>query len=438
MLQLRKRSSVIASILVGLAGTSITVAQSSQYVQPGSVQGPRQDPRAQIADAIEEARWKLGAVRLDPWIGIDRLGYVSDSFVQGGGTETDDFVAVASAGVQGYLPVGDKTFVTFHALPQYVWWQDQDERRGLNQHLGGALLGFYNRLQIELDARISEELGIVTRELEQEIVQRQEILRADFAVNLYRSLTLVAGARATGFETVDESPFADNLFGRLDRDETVGRVGLQIRTGIALWTAGFEESTTDFLGGAAAGESISGGSWFAGAFVEGGSGWINLDLSNLDLEPDHVGSSAPPLSTTTGVVEAGWVWPGDGFTSTLYWRRGLNYSLSVENFYLLGDSTGMRLDYSPGVSIYGAFFETGTDEYRGSQPREDDRTSWGVTYSRPILRTATLIAGYSSTEVDTAPGFAFPDREIKRFQIGLSFTPFGTSRQRPSLKASGL
>ncbi len=428
---------LIAWLTVGSQLASISFAQSSPYSAPGSVQGIRDNPRELLDSAIDNSRWKFGRLRVDPWIGIDRLGYVSNTVGQlTDSGEDKDFLAVASAGFQGYLPVGSKAFLTLHARPEYNWWSGQDQRSGLNEVYGASLFGLYNRLQTEVSLGIREHLGVVTRELEQELVQREEAAKVDFSVNLYRHIDLVAGTSVTQFESVDRSVEVQSRFQDLDREETVSRFGLRINTDRVSFTAGIQDSEAQFsqLG---RDRSNSSTSLFVSSTLQGSRSWLSLDWVGLDIQPDQGAVAIAPISDNTGRVEVGMTSRSQKWNLAVYSRRGLVYALSNIHSHFIAQSTGTRLQLSSSRSTLSGYYETGTDRYQGLTPRNDDRTAYGIDYQLPLGDRSTFGAGYSHSEVDQGAGVEF-DRNVDRFRLGVTFTPFGAKASPPSIRASGI
>ena len=431
---------LLAVLALGAGAPSITSAQSTPYSAPGVIQGISENPRELLDQAIENARWKFGAVRVDPWIGVDRLGYVSNTVGQlTDSGEDDDYLAVASAGIQAYLPIGNKALVTAHIRPQYNWWQHQDERSGINEVMGASALGLYNRMQVEFSVDRNEQLGVVTRELEQELVYQTDTARFDAVINLFRRIDLVAGARIMQFESVDRSSAVQSRFAALDREETVSRLGLRFATGQANWALGVQQSEARF-DDANRNRDNSGTSLFVSGQIEASRSWLSLDIVNLDLEPEAGAHAIVPISETTGRIELGFRSRSDTLDTVLYLRQALNYTLTEDSNYLITTSSGIRLGLTTGRSNWSTYFETGSDDYKGGAQSSDDRTAYGFDYGFPLGDKASFSASFSHSEVEAsnASSLGIADRDIDRFSLGITFTPFGTTGRSPSINGSGL
>ena len=148
------------ALLTALSTTLPASAQFSQYTEPGGVLERGTSRKEQMEKAVENARWRLGPVRLSPWFTIRDAAYVSDVFAgsretaPGQEEEDSDFTITAGAGLQGFLPIGPKSYFTFDALPHYVYWQELDrEERVLR---GGLEARFRERLRVAVGVERSE------------------------------------------------------------------------------------------------------------------------------------------------------------------------------------------------------------------------------------------------------------------------------------------
>ena len=107
-------------------------AQYRQYTAPGALGERPEETREALERAVDEARWKLGPLRVEPVLGLSDLAYVDDGQpAVAGQDEGGDFTATATAGLRGYLPIGAHNTLALFAIPDYVWWKDQDELRRL-------------------------------------------------------------------------------------------------------------------------------------------------------------------------------------------------------------------------------------------------------------------------------------------------------------------
>ncbi len=222
-----RAASILHQILLLSVAALPAAAQFQQYTPPGQLSDHGPSQQVQLETALEEALWKAGAFRIQPWVGVKDAAYIDNVYA----TNTDavsDFTATVGAGLRFFVPIGGKTIFSVHALPEYVWWADLADRRRLNGRYGAGLFGYYNRLEVQLSGSRNDRSAIVTPEVEQRINSRTDTAFLGLDLNLVRSLHLVAQLSHTQYRDLEEGadrPLASYQLN--DRDEDVGRVGLK-------------------------------------------------------------------------------------------------------------------------------------------------------------------------------------------------------------------
>lgn len=411
-------------------------AQLSQYTAPGSLLQRSTTTREQMEQALDNARWRLGPFRLSPWFAIRDAAYVSDVFsgsVEGpdGTAEEDpDFTITVGAGLQGFVPFGSKTFLTFDALPQYVWWQEQEDRRRLNGYYGTGLFGLFNRLTAEATVRRAEEQGVVTPEFEQRIHTRQDRIAGLLEVEVTPALFLFASAAGLDYRTLEEDLGDDPRlppFQQLDRRERVLRGGVELRRGELRLAAGAERTETDFDSDEAGRDrSNSGTSPILEASFDSSRFQLEGGVAFRSLEPEP-GSELVPFDETTGQVRVT-LTPRWRLSYNLYGSRDLTYSIEEGYSHFLVDRLGFavssRLGKSSSVNL---FAETGAHEYQASEPgafpREDDFTAYGTAVQLQIRERLRISLGAVRSELDSnLPGL---DRSLTTFHTSVEISAFG-------------
>lgn len=417
------------AVLVGLAACLSLApparAQFAQYTAPGGPERPGEARQQRLEEALSEARWRLGPVRVEPWLGLRDVGWVDT------GTDTAEdsqsrFTATAGAGLRAYLPTGPKVIWAVHALPQYVWADDEGASR-LNGRYGAGFFGFFNRLTVEATATRSEELGIVTPEVLQRASSRVD--RADLSAEV-----LVAGSvalfattsRAQTESLVDEEQAgAVQALPLLDRTETVSRAGLRLRSrGGFVVGLGAEWSEADFdtptTGGPALDRSNSGTAPVLEISNPEGRLVLSLDLAYRSLEPDGESTFVPydgltgRLQLTTG---------GQGrLRPTLYASRNVIYALTPPFSYAESDRAGVALTLALGrrTSLV-TFAEVGRDDYAAADAelgRRDDQTAYGARLTLSLGRSASLQLGAGREEYDSSPPGL--ERSFTTVQVGIT------------------
>ncbi len=424
------------ALLSAISATTATIpasAQFSQYTEPGSLLERGTSRKEQMENAVENARWRLGPVRLSPWFSIRDAAYVSDVFagsqsVPGQEEEESDFTITAGAGLQGFLPLGPKGFFTFDALPNYVYWQRLEERRRLNGFYGASLLGFFNRLTLEATVRRAEEQGVLTPEFEQRVHSRQDRIEGLAEVELTPSLFLF-----TSGSSLETSALTADLgddprlppFQEIDREERMLRGGVELRYRDRLRVAvGAERSEVDFLE-PGHDRSNSGTSPLLEWGFTSPKLQVTGGLAFRSLEPEE-GSEFVPFDETTGQVQATWT-PRWRLSYSAYANRNLVYSLEEDVSHFNADRVGLAISAKLGKESFVSLFgETGVHDYSaGSEvlTREDDFTAYGTRISLSLRERVRFNVGVSRSEIDSPiPGLS---RSLTVVQSSIEISAFG-------------
>jgi hypothetical protein len=376
--------------------------------------------------AVEEAKWRLGRLRVDPWLSLRNLEYVDNAFGVTEGEKISDITVTVGAGFRAYLPTGGKLVWAAHALPEYVYWQDLSERRSVNGRYGVGAFGFFNHLTFEATANRDQELGFATSEVLQQIrfLHDRAALSADLKLSGQISVFASGAQIETRNLVQDDDPRLAPL-NQLDRDATILRAGLRYRLPGGLSVGiGSERSETEFVptGSPADDRSNEGDSPFVEILQQGGNSLLRVEVVKRTLEPSP-GSRFVPYDATTTNFEARFNLKGR-LVPWIYGGRSLIYSIDDRYSDFQDDRIGLSLDRSLGwrtqFRIYG---EKGRNDYRaltsGAPDRRDDTLSLGGVLTFKLRRSATLSLSAARTTIDSnLPGF---DRSITTFGGGLSF-----------------
>lgn len=422
------RSAVTTAVLaaaIHLVSPVEARGQFAEYTQPGTVSTDRETvERETLEMAIEEARWHLGPVRIEPWVGLRDLSW-NDDFESGeDGEETDgDVTASAGAGLRSYLPVGPDVVVSAHALPEYSWWADREELRRLNGRYGAGVFGFFNRLTLQATAQRKEQLAILSYEVPEQGNTRQDeiALAAEVELGFSTSIFTEVGTRRVRYQLEEEERLSGAPFRLLDRDEDRVRAGVRYRPrdrwsfGVGMeWTeAAFANEERDL--------SSSGEAPLVEVRYDGPRFAASAHAERRRLEPLDASSAFPESETTTAGLQL--VLKGNRISPSIYARRTL--ALAVTPGYadivqdVTGLSTSIRLGHRTELRVFG---ETGTLDYRpitAEVPdREDELTSYGGEIGLRLGRSLTFTVGGYRADLDSdLPGF---DRSITRFGTGVT------------------
>lgn len=378
-------------------------------------------------------------MRLSPWLGLSSLEYVDNAFglPDAAGEKTADVTATAGAGLRAYLPAGRRVVWAAHALPEYTWWRELEDRRGVNGRYGLGAFGFFNRLTLEATAARDQGQRVATPEIPQAVRQRTD--RAGLAVELTvsnRVSVFAAGERLElRHQLKGERDPRTAPLGRLDRDQNLLRGGLRYRfPGGWAVGAGAEHSEVEFTaasapacapGGGAdcpADRSNSGTSPFLELRRDGPNDTLRLEVARRSLEP-LPGSAFEPYEETTAAFEVGLNTAGR-LVVLLYGSRNLVYSLAEGYSDIQDDRAGVALERELGwrtrLRVFG---EAGRNDYRAAAPgvadREDDTRAFGVAFNFKVGEGSSFVLQVSRTELDSnLPGF---DRSVTAVGTGVNF-----------------
>lgn len=422
------RAAGLACALAALATPAI--AQFAQYTPPGGAAEEPGTRQEKLDRAIEDARWRLGAVRVEPWFGLREIGYVDDAPPAGAAAGTDggdgQATVTAGAGFKAYLPTGPKVVLAAHALPEYIWAEEASLRRA-NGRYGAGFFGFFNRLTVEATATRAQQLGVATPELLRRTDTRADQAAASLELNVLRSLYVFADSTLTRVENLADDADDPELAGlaRLDREEQVSRAGLRLKSrGGWLIGLGVERSDVDFesagSGPAAGDRSNSGTAPVLELAHPEGRLQVVADVAWRSLEAKG-GAPFVPFDGVTGSLRLGW---GEGgrLQPAIYVFRNLVYALDPSYSYLESDRYGLSLGLRLGHrTLLAVFAEAGTDDYQPTELaplRDDDQLAYGASAALELGRSLHLSLGWSREEYDSnLPG---RDRELTVVRGGLT------------------
>lgn len=403
--------------------------QFAQYTQPGTVSaGEAGTSREGLDRALEEALWRWGPVRVDPWIGLRDLAWRSNptAATEDQGPE-GDLSATAGAGLRAYLPTGPSVVWSAHALPEYAWFADDESRRRLNGRYGAGVFTFFNRLTFQATATRTEALEILSVEVPEEATSRRDALALAGEVHLGFSTSVFAGASTATIENLlnEEERETGPAFQRLDRDEDRLRAGLRYRPR-ERWSfgAGMEWTETR-LPGDGRDLSNTGEAPVVEVTYTGPKFSLSTQAAFRTLEPEG-DSDFPETETTTYGAELGI--DGNRLSPVLYARRTLSLAISEGYSHfeteVVGLSTDLRLGHRTGLRAFG---ETGRSDFTaldpGVPPREDDHLSYGIELGLRFGRGLNLTVGGHRSEFDSnLPG---EDRTLTVITTGIDLSLLG-------------
>ncbi len=244
-------------LLIGLLWLAPAVAGAQggvQYTSPGQFNLDAGSEGDRIDAAIRDARWKVGRIFINPWLSIRDLSWANDfgseNVLAGssGQRRRSDFSASFGAGLRAYLPVGSSLSLAAHALPEYAWWQEQEERRRLNGRFGLGLFGSTGRTNLEATVTRNDGIRFFSREFEERVNQRSERASLEIGIGLVGAFSFFGQAEVSRHRLIREGQEELSRLAATDRDETRYTIGgryrfirgLQIGLGFQIYEAEFD------------------------------------------------------------------------------------------------------------------------------------------------------------------------------------------------------
>ena len=430
---MRNRSRIVVVALVGWTALSAgrLVAQFDEYKTPGGPEGRPDSRKAALDRAVSSARWRLGALHLDPWIGIKNVEYVDNAFGTAG-QATGDLTATAGAGLRAYLRAGRKVVVAAHVLPEYVWWRDLTDRRRLDGRYGLGVFAYGNRATLEVTATRDQEQRIASPEVLQQIHTRNDRGELALEVPLGGAFSVFGDASRLAVRNLAPSSGADpreaELAG-LDRDETLLSGGLRWSLP-RRWTlgAGVERSDVQFVDrGGPLDRSSTGTSPLVELRRDDPDLYVNLRVARRSLAPKG-GSSFTPYHGATVDGSVG-LRTDRRLSIWLYGSRDLVYSVTAGYSYIRDDRAGAalqwRLGWRTGLRVFGEAGRNGyTAAAAGIADRRDDVQSYGATLTFGLRGSANLVVHAARDQFrSNLPGL---DRGLTSVGVGLTLGGRGT------------
>ncbi|HUF79468.1 MAG TPA: hypothetical protein VMR44_11190 [Thermoanaerobaculia bacterium] len=379
--------------------------------------------KEEMDQALEEAQWQAGPIRLAPWIGLRDLSWNDNPRATPEGEDAEGDVSMtAGAGLRAYLPTGPDVYWAAHALPEYVWYADQTDRRRLNGRYGAGVFGFFNRLTLEATAQRIDELGILTAEVPEQANSREDRLSLGGEVELGFSTSVFAQAETGEIRTLldEEERESGPALQRLDRDQDRLRAGLRYRPR-ERWTfsLGMEWTETRVLN-EEQDLSSSGEAPLAEISYRGPKFFASVESQLRSLEPEG-DSIFPATEATTYALRLGL--EGNRLSPTLYAHQSLALAISQDYSHFETQAVGVAMSLSLGHRTkLSVFAEAGRSDFTALSAevptREDDLTAFGGDLSISLGRFLSFrLGGYRAEFDSNLPG---EDRSLSVLSTGVS------------------
>jgi hypothetical protein len=385
--------------LAFFAGTLFLIAgrawaQFNQYTSPGGPQDRPESRKERLEREVENARYHLGPVRVNPWFGIRDASFVR-SFASDQEDTPSDFTATVGAGLRTYLRTGPKVIWTAEALPEYVWWDDAPNRSRINGRYGFGGHAFWNRLVVEATAMRQQEQQILTPEIPEPSSARVDEGRLIAELWATGAISVFADTRLTQVRYLDRDSGIPELeqLELLDREETVTRAGLRWRPREA-WLIGLgAETSRAQFDRAALDRSNEGTAPTLEVTFNRPKLFVQVDLAARSLEARQ-GARFVAYDGITGNTAVS-LRPRRRTDLWFYANRNLVYSLDPGNAYMEDERVGTALSSRLGSRTVGRIYvETGNESYTAFDStlprRQDDLLSFGGAATFRIRRSVTF------------------------------------------------
>ena len=409
-----------ALVLLGSAATDAR-AQFTQYSRPGggdfAVAGTSTSDK--VAQALEEARWHWGKLAVEPWAGIREVTYNDNvgRVPEGAGEQVSDVNATIGAGLRAYLPGGRGLVWAAHALPQYIWWQDLENRRHFGGQYGLGLFGTSGRTALEMFVSYDDSTRFFSREFEDQVETETLLTRADIDFAVGGGVSIYGSGRYRQLRYGDQEGEIQPLK-TVDRDETVGRsmIRYRPREGFVLGLgAEYSQAEFDEIGNVRDNDGT--GPAFEMRYL-GGRVTILADAVGRSLTFENGGENLD-YDDVTGHAALRLV-ASERLQPRVYWQRNLVYSFSEDWPYYVDESFGVGLDINFSTYVILRLWgEEGDNDYQPLEvdgpARVDDLAVIGGELEFRLGPGQLILGGYRTDYDSTLPDF---DREVTVYRFG--------------------
>lgn len=422
---------VLAAVLAGPAAAQIMTETPPQA---------RTLPEAeQVERELATARFRLGPVRLAPFLRLDDIGWTNNAFVTSEG-EVDDVTASMSFGARLYLPMGRKVVLRGLVAPTYDWYEEASSLRGWGGTYSGEVLGLLNRLTIGGGGGRTSRIAATSSEIGRDVQNETTRGFAKAELEILDRLSVYAGAeQATarledeGFATPGLSPVS-----ALDRTETAFRAGVRYAHSSALSVGAMVERVEARFERAPGVRDND---------VRGTLVVVRYDRERFYLEGTAGVREGKPVVANDLYPEfrAGTYGYFASFFVTkrlelqLLGSRRPEAALFLDNPYYFETRNGARLRFALGRRLaVRALADVGSNRYVNPVietetetivVRRDAMKQWGGGLDFRVSRAVSV--GLTVTKNDFDSNIGFYDREVVRVTGGLSITAdFGREERR--------
>ncbi len=176
-------------------------------------------PGTSLAQIIESARWRFGALRINASLALANAGYDSDVYYGYFDEATPDFTMMASTPVQVLVPISKKAVFELNDTPQYLFYGQTEKERAWNNEFAGRFHLALDRIYIQAGGGASNVRRRMSPELDINVREKTASLDGTLLWQTSAKVSLAALAGYTKYDYGQAALEGLDLAGVLNREE---------------------------------------------------------------------------------------------------------------------------------------------------------------------------------------------------------------------------
>lgn len=411
------------------AAVALTPDAARAQLTADEVPRDRTVPPAEVLQRdLQDARLRLGPLRIIPMIKISEAGYDNNVFSRSADENPiGDWTVTAGAGGRAILPLGTKFYLKAVAVPEYIWYDKLVDRRTWGGTYEASFLALGNRLSAAVNGSYDKGSAILNSETQATVVQTEKDASGNLEIGLTRALSFVGGAEVLQrrYSPQGLDPAATFQAEEFNRTDSAALAGFRLKLTTSLdVTVGAQGTRSEFVETPQLRDNQS-LALLGGVHFDRPRFFVNVAGGYRKGSPFN-GSLFPRYSATVGSYFISWNALGPLELQAYGHRRPVYSRIVSDQLYIESRYGGaLQVRVGPRVAVRG-YADTGTNAYPfrvlsdGSGRRVDDARNYGGTLSVLLLgRTVVRAQAY---QTDLRPNEAgVKERKIFRFFTSLSF-----------------
>lgn len=385
-------------------------------------------PSEALQQDLQEARLRLGPIRVIPMIKVSEAGYDNNVFSRSADENpVSDWTVTVGAGGRAILPLGSKFYLKAVVVPEYIWYDKLADRRTWGGAYEASFLALGNRLSAALNGSYDKGSTTLNSETLATVIQTEKDASGNLEIGLTRALSFVGGAEflQKRYSRQGLDPTVTFDAEEFDRTDTAALAGFRLKLTPSLdVTAGAQGTRTEFVENPELRDNQS-LALLGGVHIDRPRFFVNVAGGYRKGSPFN-GSLFPRYTATVGSYFASWSAVGPVELQAFGHRHPVYSRIVASQLYLESRyGGGVQVRVGPRVAVR-AYADTGTNAYpfrvlsHGSGKRVDDVRSYGGTLSVLLFGRAVARAEGYQTEL-TPNEIGVKKRKVFRFFTSLSF-----------------